>query len=103
MEVTLDEQSLADANRNEQTRSRLANLAMLVVDVRRGNSFGFNSERFIGKPTGQIQERVQAVGPEHFGIVATRALQSSTRRLRVAPGPGVWGAPRCVATKKRSS
>ena len=27
-------------------------------------------KRFIGKPTGQIQERVQAVGPEHFGIVS---------------------------------
>jgi hypothetical protein len=27
-------------------------------------------KRFIGKPTGQIQERVQAVSPEHFGIVA---------------------------------
>jgi len=27
-------------------------------------------KRFIGKPTGQIQERVQAAGPEHFGIVA---------------------------------
>jgi transposase len=27
-------------------------------------------KRFIGKPTGQIQERVQAVGPEHFGIIA---------------------------------
>jgi transposase len=26
--------------------------------------------RFIGKPTGQIQQRVQAVGPEHFGVVA---------------------------------
>ena len=25
--------------------------------------------RFIGKPTGQIQQRVQAVGPEHFGVV----------------------------------
>jgi transposase len=29
-----------------------------------------SSKRFIGKPSGQIQERVQAVGPEHFGIVA---------------------------------
>ena len=29
-----------------------------------------SKKRFIGKPTGQIQERVQAVGPEHFGIVA---------------------------------
>jgi transposase len=29
-----------------------------------------SKKRFIGKPTGQIQERVQAVGPEHFGIIA---------------------------------
>ena len=29
-----------------------------------------SKKRFIGKPTGQIQERVQAVGPDHFGIVA---------------------------------
>lgn len=29
-----------------------------------------SKKRFIGKPTGHIQERVQAVGPEHFGIVA---------------------------------
>jgi transposase len=29
-----------------------------------------SKKRFIGKPTGQIQERVQAVGPEHFGILA---------------------------------
>ena len=29
-----------------------------------------SKRRFIGKPTGQIQERVQGVGPEHFGIVA---------------------------------
>jgi hypothetical protein len=29
-----------------------------------------SKRRFIGKPTGQIQERVQAVGPERFGIVA---------------------------------
>jgi len=27
-------------------------------------------KRFIGKPNGQVQERVQAVGPERFGIVA---------------------------------
>jgi len=27
-------------------------------------------KRFIGRPNGQVQERVQAVGPEHFGIVA---------------------------------
>jgi transposase len=29
-----------------------------------------SKQRFIGKPNGQIQERVQAVGPEHFGIVS---------------------------------
>ena len=29
-----------------------------------------SSKRFIGKPRGRIQDRVQAVGPEHFGIVA---------------------------------
>jgi len=29
-----------------------------------------SKNRFIGKPTGQIQERVRAVGPEHFGIVS---------------------------------
>jgi transposase len=27
-------------------------------------------QRFIGKPGGQIQERVQAIGPEHFGVLA---------------------------------
>ena len=29
-----------------------------------------SKKRFIGKPTGQVQERVQAVGPEHFGVVS---------------------------------
>src|SRR5688572_17651579 len=29
-----------------------------------------SKKRFIGKPNGQIQERVQAAGPEHFGIVS---------------------------------
>jgi hypothetical protein len=32
--------------------------------------FTGSKRRFVGKPTGQIQERVQAVGPERFGIVA---------------------------------
>jgi hypothetical protein len=27
-------------------------------------------KRFIGKPNGQIQERVRAVGPEHFGVIS---------------------------------
>ena len=41
----------------------------MVTKTRVRKSRGSN-KRFIGKPTGQIQERVQAVGPEHFGIVA---------------------------------
>jgi transposase len=28
------------------------------------------TKRFIGKPSGQVQERVRQCGPEHFGIVA---------------------------------
>ena len=30
--------------------------------------------RYIGKPAGTIQERVQVVGPEHFGIVSLGLL-----------------------------
>ena len=41
----------------------------MVTKTRKRKSTG-SKKRFIGKPTGQIQERVQAVGPEHFGIVA---------------------------------
>lgn len=33
-------------------------------------TFSGATKRFIGKPSGQIQERVRAVGPEHFGVVA---------------------------------
>ncbi len=36
-------------------------------------------KRFIGKPTGQIQERVQAVGPEHFGVVAVDCAKRRSR------------------------
>jgi transposase len=32
--------------------------------------FAGSKKRFIGKPNGQIQERVQSVGPERFGIVS---------------------------------
>jgi transposase len=41
----------------------------MVTKTKKRKSTG-GKKRFIGKPTGQIQERVQAVGPEHFGIVA---------------------------------
>ena len=41
----------------------------MVTKTKKRKSTG-SKKRFIGKPTGKIQERVQAVGPEHFGIVA---------------------------------
>lgn len=41
-----------------------------MVTKTRKRKFAGAKTRFIGKPTGQIQERVQAVGPEHFGVVA---------------------------------
>ncbi|MEO2018458.1 MAG: hypothetical protein ABGZ53_29255 [Fuerstiella sp.] len=41
----------------------------MVTKTRKRKSTS-SKKRFIGKPTGQLQERVQAVGPEHFGVVA---------------------------------
>ena len=41
----------------------------MVTGSKKQKSTG-SKKRFIGKPTGQIQQRVQAAGPEHFGIVA---------------------------------
>ena len=41
----------------------------MLTRIKKRKSRG-SKKRFIGKPHGQIQERVQAVGPEHFGIVA---------------------------------
>ena len=41
----------------------------MVTGSKKRKSTG-SKKRFIGKPTGQIQERVQGVGPEHFGIVS---------------------------------
>jgi len=43
---------------------------MVTKTKTRKKSTGSKKKRFIGKPTGQIQARVQTVGPEHFGIVA---------------------------------
>src|SRR3972149_2228885 len=41
----------------------------MVTRSKKRKSIG-TKKRFIGKPAGQIQERVRAVGPEHFGVVA---------------------------------
>jgi transposase len=41
----------------------------MATGLKKRKSAG-QKKRFIGKPNGQIQERVCAVGPEHFGIVS---------------------------------
>ncbi|MEX0643467.1 MAG: transposase [Pirellulales bacterium] len=41
-----------------------------MVTKTRKRKFAGSKRRFVGKPTGQIQERVQAARPERFGIVA---------------------------------
>ena len=41
-----------------------------MVTRSKKRKFTGSKQRFIGKPSGQIQQRVQAVGPEHFGIVS---------------------------------
>jgi hypothetical protein len=41
----------------------------MVTTTKKRKSTG-SKKRFIGKPRGQIQQRVQNVGPEHFGIIA---------------------------------
>lgn len=41
----------------------------MVTTTKKRKSAG-SKKRFLGKPAGQIQERVQAAGPEHFGIIS---------------------------------
>ena len=41
----------------------------MVTKAKNRKSAG-TSKRFIGKPNGQIQERVKQCGPEHFGTVS---------------------------------
>jgi transposase len=36
-------------------------------------------KRFIGKPAGRIQERVQSVGPDHFGVLAVDCAKSRSK------------------------
>jgi transposase len=42
-----------------------------------------SKKRFIGKPRGQIQERVQAVGPEHFGVVSVDCAKRRSKWMLV--------------------
>ena len=52
----------------------------MVTGSRKRASKG-SKKRFVGKPSGQIQERVQAVGPERFGIVAVDCAKRRSKWL----------------------
>jgi len=52
----------------------------MVTKTRKRKSTG-SKKRFIGKPTGQIQQRVQAARPEHFGIVAVDCAKRRSKYL----------------------
>jgi len=52
----------------------------MVTKTRKRKSKG-SKKRFIGKPTGQIQQRVQAVGPEHFGVVAVDCAKRRSKYM----------------------
>ena len=41
-----------------------------MVTKTKKREFSASKNRFIGKPKGLVQDRVKAVGPEHFGVVA---------------------------------
>jgi len=50
----------------------------MITKARKRKSTG-TKKRFIGKPAGQIQERVQTVGPEHFGVVAVDCVRRRSK------------------------
>lgn len=51
----------------------------MATKKRRNASAKTTNVRFIGKPSGQIQQRVQAVCPEHFGIVAVDCAKKRSK------------------------
>ncbi|TWT64599.1 hypothetical protein [Allorhodopirellula solitaria] len=42
----------------------------IATKKRSSKSSKSNQARYIGKPAGVIQQRVEAVGPSHFGVVS---------------------------------
>jgi transposase len=52
----------------------------MVTKTRKRKSTG-SKKRFIGKPAGRIQQRVQAAGPERFGIVAVDCAKRRSRYM----------------------
>ncbi|TWT74324.1 hypothetical protein [Allorhodopirellula solitaria] len=63
----------------------------IATKKRSSKSSKSNQARYIGKPAGVIQQRVEAVGPSHFGVVsvdcAKRRSKWKSRQV----------ATRCVA------
>lgn len=51
----------------------------MVTKTKRRKSRG-SKKHFIGKPTDQIQEQVQAVGPERFGVIAVDCAVDCAKR-----------------------
>jgi len=52
----------------------------MVTKIKK-RKFTGSKKRFIGKRNGQIQARVQAAGPEHFGIVAVDCAKRRSKWL----------------------
>lgn len=52
----------------------------MVTKSRKRKSAG-SKKRFIGKPTGQIQDRVQMVGPEHFAVISVDCAKRRSKWL----------------------
>ncbi|TWT74400.1 hypothetical protein [Allorhodopirellula solitaria] len=40
-----------------------------------------NQARYIGKPAGVIQQRVEAVGPSHFGVVSVDCAKRRSKSI----------------------
>jgi transposase len=87
----------------------------MVTRTKKRKSAG-SKKRFIGKPTGRIQERVQAVGPEHFGVVSVDCAKRRSKwmlcnfygKVLVEPttvehtAGGLWAMTQLVAEACRS-
>ena len=67
-----------------------------MVTKSRKRKFAGSTKRFVGKPTGQIQERVQAVGPEHFGVVAVDCAKRRSKWMLCNFYGKVLVEPTCV-------
>ena len=70
----------------------------MVTGSKRRKSGG-SKKRFIGKPNGQVQDRVQAVGPEHFGVVAVDCAKRRSKWMLLLP-PAMDMSPKASPERK---